>query len=91
MLKNIITLKVVLGRIFVSNISVQYMINYCADSAVFIEIVCTLYTKWIWIHYFNMQLTKYTMITDVCFKNAFVRNLLNKQMFEFSYICPSTN
>ena len=29
------------------------------------------------------------MATNVCFKNAFVRNLLNERMFEFSDICPS--
>ena len=27
-------------QIYVSNVLVQYMINYCADSAVIIEIVC---------------------------------------------------
>ena len=30
------------------------------------------------------------MVTNVCFKNTFVRNLLNERIFEFSDICPST-
>ena len=31
------------------------------------------------------------MVTNVCFKNTFVRNLLNERMFEFSDICPNTS
>ena len=32
-----------------------------------------------------------TMVMNVCFKNIFVRNLVNERMFEFSDICPSTS
>ena len=29
------------------------------------------------------------MVMNVCFKNTFVRNLLNERMFKFSDICPN--